>query len=315
MTDIQTGSNSTLIAMCFADEKDYGNDLSKYSSKINFILAAIINSLVACCGTVLNITFIITVLKIKSLQTPPNIILLGQAINDFITSVIIIPCRVYYQVLLSQGTLQSNLVDFVVLSILSSSSVSRLLIITISIEKYIAVCFPFWYERNITKTNTTVLCIVCAMANLLLLFICIATEKVKVIMAFVSAVSYIAFLVFMWIQIKLFITVSKIKRRIRTEQTMSAGDFRKHQQNSLALLFIGLSFLVSYLPMTVFSAYNSVVGCNNQFMWQYIRPWISVLFFVSTVLSPITYYWRLAEIREKAAELFLRRPASSNFSI
>ena len=308
MTDAGTSSNSAYIAICFADEKDYGNDLSKYFSKINFILAAVINSLIACCGAVLNITFIITVLKIKSLQTPPNIILVGLAINDCITSVLIIPFRVYYQVLLSQGTLQSNLVDFVVLSILSSSSVSRLLVIAISIEKYIAVCFPFWYERNVTKTKTTLLCFVSAVSNLLLLFICIGIKKLTVLTTFVSAANVITHLIFMWCQTKVFLTLSKIKRRIRTEQTVSTGDFRKHEKNSFTLLFIGLSFLVSYLPVTVFSLYNSIFGCNK-FIYQYVLPWITVLLFMSTVLSPITYYWRVSEIREKAAELFLKQRA------
>ena len=298
--------------MCFADEKDYGNELSKYSSKINFILAAIINSLVACCGTVLNITFIITVLKIKSFQTLPNIILLGLAINDFITSVLIIPFRVYYQVLLSQGRLQSNLVDFVLLSILCSGFVSLLLVIAISIEKYVAVCFPFWYERNVRKTKTMVLCILPAMTILLMFSICIVSRKVTVYTRFAGVTSVITHLVFVWCQTKVFLTLSKIKRRIRTEQTVSTGDFRKHEKNSFALLFIGLSFLVSYLPGTIFTLYTSTFGCN-QVMYQYVRPWVTVLFFLSTVLSPIMYYWRVTEIRKKAAELFLKRPTSSNF--
>ena len=242
MTSIGTGSNSALIIICFADEKLCENNLNKHSSKINFILAAIINSLIACCGAVLNITFIITVLKIKSLQTPPNIILVGLAINDFITSVVIIPGRVYYQVLLSQGTLKINLLDFAVLSILSSISVSRLLVIAISVEKYIAVCFPFWCERNVTKTKTTIVCFGSAVANLLMLFICIGTKKLTFLWTCNSAADVITHLIFTWCQTEVFLTVSNIKRRIRTERTVSTGDFRKHEKSPFALLFIGLSF-------------------------------------------------------------------------
>ena len=113
----------------------------------------------------------------------------------------------------------------------------------------------------------------------------------------------------MWCQTKVFLTVSKIKRRIRTEQLVLKGDFRKHKNNSFALLLIDLSFLVSYLPVTIFSLYNSIFGCN-EFTYQYVLPWITVLLFMSIVFSPITYNWRVTEIRKKVAGSFLKRTES-----
>ena len=61
MFGLRSGSNSTLAAVCFADEGDCENAFTKYSPKIKFILAAVFNSLFACSNAVLNITFIIAV--------------------------------------------------------------------------------------------------------------------------------------------------------------------------------------------------------------------------------------------------------------
>ena len=157
-------TNASTYATCFPNWKNTGFHLKGTSSRINFILVAVFYSLEGFSGSILNISFIITVLKIKSLRTIPNIIPLSLSVSDLTMSLAIIPCQVYDEMLLSKGRLWCNLHIWLTRSMFSSLCISLSLIIVISLEKYLAICCPFWYETYVTMAR--VVCIIVAIAGI-----------------------------------------------------------------------------------------------------------------------------------------------------
>ena len=132
--------------------------LSNDSSRSNLILIAVTNSVLSCSGIVLNMTFMITVFKTTTLHTVANVIPSALSLNDFVTSLMVIPSIVYSTVLISQGRFWCTLHIWAVAIAFGCISTSLLLIMAMSVEKYLAICYPFWYEENVTKMKVFCVC-------------------------------------------------------------------------------------------------------------------------------------------------------------
>ena len=305
MQDQKSWSNMSSFVTCFPNNGILGYYLNNYSSRANFTSVAVVNSLLACSGIMLNITFIITVLKKRSLYTVSNVVLLALSITDLVTSIVVIPSQVYSVVLLSQETLQCDVFLWAYAVSGTGLSTSLLLIIVIALEKYLAICYPFWHEENVTKLKVFLVCFILAVANIARYIIFFPLNLIKLNRVFTGCIYVTSHVIFFWCQIKIFAVLFKVKRQIRDEQVPSTGEFQKRWTNSFALLFICLSFILCYLPAALYLVFISAFG-GSQFMNQYVEPWCFTVSFMSTSISPIVYYWRLKEVRQEARKLFLK---------
>ena len=300
-----TSSSSYLT--CYPDWKNAGFHPNKSSSKINFILVAVFYSIEACSGSIFNISFIITVLKTKSLRTISNIILLSLSINDLVMSLTVIPGQAYDKVLLSKEILRCDLHIWLNKSQFCSFGVSLGLIIVISLEKYLAICFPFWYETYVTKARVCCVIVAITVINTVMTFLFpISQTSSGPFHISLFLVIFVAFFIFLWCQGKIFIVLSRIRRRIFTEQTPSTTDLRSKRDKAFSLLFITLSFALCWLLPVIYRVYTSIFG-RSQFLHQYVLPWMYVVMFMSTTLSPVVYYWRLKAVKKEAWKLFCKR--------
>ena len=116
---------------------------------------------------------------------------------------------------------------------------------------------------------------------------------------------FVAFCVFLWCQGKIFIVQSRIRRRIFTEQTLSSTDLHNKREKAFALLFITLSFVLCWFLPMIYLVYSSIFG-RSQILHEYVLPWY-VIIFMSTILSPMVYYWRLKAVRNEAWKPFLQK--------
>ena len=114
---------------------------------------------------------------------------------------------------MAQGRLQYDFLNLSLLSDSSCSLVSSLLIIAISAEKYLAVCFPFWHQANVTTKKASIVCTIVAMVSLaMFLARSITTDNISIYRKPIIMSACIAHLLFFWSQVKLFIVVSRIKK-------------------------------------------------------------------------------------------------------
>ena len=306
MEELRNEINTSSFLTCLPKERTSGFYLNNSSSRANFVAIAVVNSLLASSGAVLNITFIITVFKKRSLHTVPNTVLLALSVTDFITCLVVIPSQVYSVALLSQKKLRCDVYLWAYALSGTGLSTSLLLIIVMSTEKYLAICYPFWHGTNVTKLKVFLVCIILAVANIVRYIISFSLGLIQFSRAGTGFIYVTAHIMFFWCQIKIFAVLFKIKRRIGHEQMPSTGEFQTKWKNSFAMLFICLSFILCYLPSALFLVYRSVVG-GSQFSYQYVEPWFFVISGLSTCISPVVYYWRLPEIRQEAWKLFLTR--------
>ena len=299
--------NETLnFVTCFPTVKEMGYYINR-NNAINAILFSVVNSVTSLSGTFLNSTFIITVLKNKSLQTIPNVILIGLALNDLFMATAVMPMTVYIAANLATGKVFCTVYLVNVFLIHSSMSISYVLIVAISVEKCLAATHPFWYDLHLSTTKVIVVTIGLPTGVVLTTVTWLALGEIAIYNIAQSIIIFIAYTVFLFCQIRVFMVVRKIKRRIDREQTAArdGDDLVKSKRKARSLLYIVLSFMLCYLPITV-NAFHTYVNGHNQIVYQYVLPWLQTLAFLSPTLSPVVYYWRLSDVRRAARKLFSR---------
>ncbi|KAM9342355.1 trace amine-associated receptor 13c-like [Pholidichthys leucotaenia] len=106
----------------------------------------------------LNLLIIISISHFKQLHSPTNLLLLSLAVSDFLVGFL-----VCFQIMIIDGCwflgdfmcVLSSLFDYII----STSSVGTTVLI--SVDRYVAICYPFYYPSKITKTGTKVAVSLC----------------------------------------------------------------------------------------------------------------------------------------------------------
>ena len=204
-----------------------GSTLFQFQLSIHFQLVL--------CVSILNISFIITVLK-NNHNGQCDIILASLSFNDTIISILIIPFQVYHTVLPSQRKLWCSLETWFLVSMFSCSLNSFSLIVLISAEKYVSVLSIL--VRKLCDKASSMFC---------LSYSCINTPYNAIHIyhfptlfdAFASTVGFIAFAVFSWCQEKIFLTLYRIRKK---------------------MIIITFSVILCYYVPTIYGVYSSTFG-------------------------------------------------------
>lgn len=107
---------------------------------------------ISLTGTLTNAMIIFSIFTNQNLRTRTNYIVLSLAVSDFFVATVAIPLRVL-------GTLVSC--NVVVTFTILFDGLSRLNIVLLTFERFIAVRFPYWYERNASKKHVLTAIAVC----------------------------------------------------------------------------------------------------------------------------------------------------------
>uniref|UniRef100_A0A671TLE1 G-protein coupled receptors family 1 profile domain-containing protein n=1 Tax=Sparus aurata TaxID=8175 RepID=A0A671TLE1_SPAAU len=128
-------------------------------------------SCISVLTVVLNLLVIISISHFRQLQTPTNLILLSLAVSDLLVGILVIPTEIItFQSCLFQDKTSCAL--FYIFSfILTSASVGSMVLI--SVDRYVAICYPLCYSSMITTRRVQIcmsLCWFCSVTyNLMLL--------------------------------------------------------------------------------------------------------------------------------------------------
>ncbi|XP_037344738.2 trace amine-associated receptor 13c-like [Pungitius pungitius] len=124
------------------------------------MLVYILLSSISLLTVALNLLVIISISHFKQLQTPTNLLLLSLAVSDFFVGLLMI-----FQIMLIDGCwLFSDLMCSLWLYISSniiSSSVGTMVLI--SVDRYVAICYPLHYFTKVKPKTVIVCCCLCWM--------------------------------------------------------------------------------------------------------------------------------------------------------
>ncbi|XP_047457426.1 trace amine-associated receptor 13c-like [Mugil cephalus] len=128
--------------------------------------AGVLNILLSSISVItvaLNLLVIISVSHFRQLHTPTNILLLSLAVSDFLVGLLSMPVEIFRKTTCWVfGDALCSLCGFLTCNIVSASIGNILLI---SVDRYVAICYPLHYPTRVTVTKVKIgvcLCWVCS---------------------------------------------------------------------------------------------------------------------------------------------------------
>ncbi|XP_040913541.1 trace amine-associated receptor 13c-like [Toxotes jaculatrix] len=128
------------------------------------VLISIVLSFISLLTAALNLLVIISISHFKQLHTPTNLLLLSLAVSDFFVGLLMFFQIVFIDGCWFLGDLVCVLYQYLAY-IITSVSVGNM--VMISVDRYVAICFPLHYSVKITWKRVQIcvcLCWICSMA-------------------------------------------------------------------------------------------------------------------------------------------------------
>ena len=268
--------------------------------------------------TVGNLSIIIAVVvnPLKKLRSPFNYFITNLALADLIVGIISMPIAMYIHVLeyLKKISDVLTLRKFFIIILFTSLTASLLCLITLTIDRNIAITFPLKYRNNLTwKKRWTASFIMWTVSFSLSFtyfkvgyidFLMIYNNTAVVIAAITLVITYIRVYKFLRAQSQ---RMKELTRTSSDEAKMQEAK-RTYQQKRVTRIFLWilLLFLASYIPGTiVVYILQFCKKCNCEFI-HIMRDISFYLIIVNSCMNPFVYAFKNKDYRHALTEIWKR---------
>ncbi|XP_020604567.1 beta-2 adrenergic receptor-like [Orbicella faveolata] len=253
--------------------------------------------------------------KNQSLRTISNRFLASLCVADFLAGLVVHPMFIAIRVF-AQPQRGNILLDVIHMVWIHSTAATVFNLSCVSVDRFIAIRFPFRYQDIITKQRCCAVIIIVWLISLFLPFSWILVNATTA-EEFWFSLSFIFFklpitvvtLCYIWI----FTVARKQASRIKTENLQNSNEMNtpvRVIKNYKAIKTIGFVlgvFFVSWMPSLVVSVVEYVTAndkCFRDKLLYVVRPWIVAVGLTSSAINPWIYYFRNEEFREALRRCF-----------
>ena len=247
--------------------------------------------------------------KTESLRTISNWFLASLCVADFLAGLVVHSTYIAIRVIV-QPRKGSILLNVIYMVWIHSTAATVFNLCCVSVDRFIAIRFPFRYQDIITKKRCYTVIIIVWLISLFLPFSRILVDATTIEDLWFS-LSFIFFqlpitvvtLCYFWI----FTVARKQASRIKRENLQNSNGINapsRTTQNYKAIKTIGFVlgvFIVSWMPSLVVSVVDYVTAsdkCVDRKLAYVVWPWIEAVGLTSSAINPWIYYFRNGEFRE-----------------
>ena len=265
-----------------------------------------------------NLMVVIAVIMnpLKKLRSPFNYFVINLAVADLIVGIISMPIGIYLHIL--EYLMQIS--DFLAvkkifqLALFISLTASLLCLISLSIDRYIAITFPLKYRSNLSWKKCWIVSFVIWLFSLTLPMVYLKVGYIDFLMIYINTAVVIAAITLMitYIRVHKFlraqaVTMKTITRTTSThEKILEAKRTSEQQRVTRVLLWILILFLACYIPGTVcVYILQFCVKCNCEFI-HIMRDTSFYLLTVNSCMNPFVYAFKNKHYRHTVVELCKR---------
>ena len=279
----------------------------------SLIFLSVINLLVSPCSILLNVLVIVAVKTSPRLKTNHHILLASLAGTDLLTGAISQPLLIAEEIYLLKGS-SLNSYSFCFLRNVSAITAMTPVIASLqhlallSIERYLAITYPFKYLELITELplNASVVT-VWAVATLFTVLTSVYTVNNAFILNFRRVITVASISILIFCHFAVYREARSQILKIATQQisTEARAVFLKEKKALITTtMVIGVVFL-SFVPLIIFRpVLKSLIGPPA---WKFVLLYaLKSLALCNSVCNPLIYCARNREFR-KAFERLLRR--------
>lgn len=300
---------------------------------INVYAMSIFVSLLVIPVVMLNTVAVSAILSSRSLHNPSNILLAGTAISDVLSALL---GMIEWVIVWMMGVYQKENCLLYLFAVFTSHVLSHLSFIfvwLVSVDRYLAIFKPFWYEGTIALSNKlyvkllmcyfVILCILTAISLFVIPDKSFIEQIIVLTVPFLIAHS-------VYVHISIYIHVGKVRRKISsltkavkrqqaessfetsaTDTNTAASAYEdsalpsncryQHQVNLSRLTCLMLVCLcVCYLPYMVIAGIKHIdASFRNEPLVNLLYMWSYATVCVNALMNPIIYAYRSIKIRRK----------------
>ncbi|XP_068590278.1 trace amine-associated receptor 1-like [Cebidichthys violaceus] len=266
---------------------------------------------IICLLTVsLNLLVIISISHFRHLHTPTNILLLSLAASDFLVGLLVQPIEILLkETCWMLGDLMCSLY-YILSFIIISASVGNMVLI--SVDRYVAICYPLHYSRKVTEKAVTICVFLCWINSFFYAIIplfdnlkhpgryksCYGECVVKISVIIDFAVNFIIpITIIIVLNMRVFLVSVSQARAMRSHiaavtlqgtVTVTANKSERKAARTLGVLI--LVFLISYSPVycITLARYTTATVSSNDVILVFVMYFNSCL---NPIIYAIFYPW------------------------
>ena len=316
-------SNNTTVCFWYSNISNLDAVERKQSSSPFLLLtwsASIAIAILSPVAVVGNALVLAAIWRNPSLRTPSYILLAGLAFTDLSTGLIAQPFYVAMQMIYLTDPLLKAVVNTptsLIITAIASVSATYFIPMTTSIVTIMSI--ERWLHMS-RRSFLTVRLVCYAVAGLFLLQIPFVVHRVLSIhnnklylpQVDIASMSFLFFclIVTSTAYFKVFRIIRSHQQQIQaTNLSQSSGqpaiNFAKYKKSVFTVLFILVIFYVTFIPLVTAFGLSLFFTTNCKYK-SVVRPFfkVAVVFsFLSSLLNPILYLWRLSDIRKEVTRL------------
>ncbi|XP_051780714.1 trace amine-associated receptor 13c-like [Erpetoichthys calabaricus] len=257
-----------------------------------------------------NLFVIISICHFKQLHTPTNILILSLAVVDFLIGLLVMPFKFsnYIEYCWYFGDMMCSF-HYGFYLLLTSASVSNL--VFISLDRYLAVCNPFFYNAKVTVPRILFCISLGWLLSLLYILIYMKSEGNSIVTDCVGACTFdsiaawnlidfmftfmLPFSLISCLYTRIFMVASRHARAInsvihKTESTQSRkSKISKSEKKAAKTLGIAVfTFMICWLPQLLMSVCYQYVPLTISFL-NNLYYGFSLVSLINSGLNPIIY--------------------------
>ena len=252
--------------------------------------------------------------KNESLRTISNWFLASLCVADFLAGLVVDPMYIAIAVF-AQPRIGSILLKSLSMVWIHSTAATLFNLFCVSVDRFIAIRFPFRYQDIITKQRCYAVIIMVWLISLFLPFSRILVDN-QTNAGFWFSLSFIFFAVPLTVVTLCYFWIFKVAKkqasRIKGENLQNSNEMNcpvRAVRNHKAIKTIGLVlgvFIVSWMPSLVLSVVYYVTASDKCFANKLVLvwPWLNAVALTSSAINPWIYFFRNGEFREALRRCF-----------
>ena len=288
--------------------------------KISSAVLVTVDIIPAILTILLNIVFMVTLIKTKSLQTPSNVFLGALCATDFLVGVTVQPIFISYQIaVLTNSETHSHRVS-VRYSVVGVSGLSFIFASFVTIDRYFAICHPFQYRQKATCKRYIVISVIAGLCYTTIAALMLLQRNYH-FEGIVVSYTWLTFIGIIVCYARIYRVAAKKRSAvinmgtINDEETRQARGYEKKERDKTNIIAIILGFiLLCYTPFGMMSIAaviwrNEV--CSSREVATITALWVGLFVLINSCINPFIYFVLSGEFVAAAKRIFKGRKEDS----
>ena len=280
------------------------------------IANCVFNIFLTYTAFMLNIVTIYAIYKTSTMPKTLKTLLLSLACSDVAVGLFSQPLYIFFLInWLRLHNPGCNTQQVRTISSSLFSTASFLSVVTVSVDRFLAVRFHLRYQELVTQRRVVIVVIGIwvhsAFVSLMILWGLLSTRDLinSVIGAFSFIITFVVY-------IRIYLTVRRHKNQIHSMQIRDETQSEELKsfivliKSTVGIFYVYLVFLICYLPFLICMAVIPIYGSSIVFKKLFLFS--LTLMYLNSSLNPVVYCWKMKHIRHAIIDILRKMSWISN---